>query len=221
MSLVLIDVDGTLLSGPSSEFQFIQYLVRHRVLGLRQHRALLWFSIRRMPQFKRHVWKKNKAYLTGLETGHVHELAERFIQQHLIKQLRPVMKERINRHLQNGDTLALLTGTPDFIAEPLARRLNIEHWIATRCVQCDGRYISDLPLEHPFAEGKILAAERFCHSMGFKLSECIAYADSIHDRLLLGRVAMPIAVEPGRKLQRVAQRNGWEILKFLPSVAIG
>ena len=74
MALVLFDLDGTLTRGPSAERLFIGELLFQNVLGPRQIAAFLWFGPLWVRRFGKDVWKKDKAYLTGLS---VEETARR------------------------------------------------------------------------------------------------------------------------------------------------
>lgn len=212
MKLVLVDVDGTLLTGPSAEALFIRFLMRRRVLGPWQFWASFGFALRWAPRYGQHVWKKNKAYLTGLEIDRVQSLAEAFVREQLVKRLRPEMMARIASHQLGGDKVFLLTGTPDFIAGPLGRMLGISCWRATQCACRNGRYRAAPPLCHPFAEGKAIIAEELCREFSTDLSACIAYADSFHDLALFERVGTAVAVAPDLHIRRLACQKGWEIL---------
>jgi phosphoserine phosphatase len=48
-------------------------------------------------------------------------------------------------------------------------------------------------------------------SLGIDLEQSYAYADSYADREFLECVGHPVAVNPDRRLRRVAQRRGWSI----------
>jgi HAD superfamily hydrolase (TIGR01490 family) len=216
MALVLVDVDGTLLQGPSSEPAFVWYLFRHGLLGSRQMMAATWFFIHETWRYGRHVGKKNKAYLSGLAIDNVRVWAETYVQQHLVHQLRPSLLRRLAEHGADGDRVVLLTGTPEFIAEPLARRIGVDNWLATRCPHRDGCYIAGSPVFHPFDDGKVTAAEEFCRSLGLLLRDCIAYGDSRYDLRLLMRVARAVVVKPDAILAARARSSGWEILEDAP-----
>ncbi len=212
MKLALIDVDGTLLPDTRSEPRFILELARHGALGPRQLGAFLLFALRWAPRFGRHVWKKDKAYLAGLPTGEVEARARAFVEETLLGRVSPVIAERIAAHRRDGDALALLTGTPQFIAAPLAESLGIAHVRATRCTRRNGRFTADPPETHPFGAEKIATADLLRRMLGLQWRDCLAYGDSIHDRPLLERVGRPVAVTPDRPLTGLARARGWEIL---------
>jgi len=212
MALVLFDVDGTLLDPPGSERRFIRHLLRSRRIGARQLGATLRFAWRE-------AWRpggapklRNKAYLDGMATAEVDDLGRRFAHRWLLPQVRPLLRARIADHLRAGDVTVLLTGTPEFLARPLADGLGIEHCIATRCAHAAGRYTDGAPLRHPYGITKLELARAFAAERGLDLGEAYAYADSKADGPLLAAVGHPVAVTPEPRLAATAIEQGWERL---------
>lgn len=212
MALVLIDVDGTLLQGANAERLFFRWLLARRRLGPRQLTAFMVFPLRYARRFGRTVFKKNKAYLSGLPVTAIVSLGADFVDSILLPRISTSLRQRLVQHLQAGDRLALLTGTPEFIARPLAARLSIPDVMATVCHQQAGRFTAKPPDFHPFGPDKVTAAERLCRPLKTPLSACIAYADSIHDLALLEKVRHAVAVTPDAALRHRANHRGWEIL---------
>ena len=212
MALVFSDLDGTLIKGLSSEKRFFVFLLRGRILHLRQLAAFLIFTLRWFPHLRKDVWKKNKAYLTGLRLNKIQHLAEKFVAQSLLPDLRPPVKRRLENHLAQGDIVVLLTGAPDFIAWPIARQLGVTHIAATNCETKNGCFTSYPPGIHPFGAAKLQIAEQMCRNFNTTLANCTAYADSASDIALLASVGQPVAVYPDRKLRQIAKRRGWEII---------
>jgi HAD superfamily hydrolase (TIGR01490 family) len=214
MGGVLMDVDGTLLEGPSSERRFVRYLIQARYLGAQQVASALAFYALWWSKYGTQVGKKNKAYLAGLDVGPIEEMAAKFVHQDLSKRVRPSMLERIRKHQWAGQPVALLTGTPDFIARPLAAQLGVAALSATQCAQQDEVFIGCPPLVHPFGDGKLQSALALCAELKVPLEECVAYADSYYDLPLLHRVGIPVAVHPDRRLRQMALREGWGIVEY-------
>ena len=212
MALVFYDLDGTLLRGLSSEKRFFVFLLRGGVLGLRQLQAFVLYAIRWYTRLRKEVWKKNKAYLAGLSQIKVQHLAEQFVCQVLLPDLHPFVKRRLDDHRTQGDIAVLLTGTPDFIARPIAQHLGINHVAATVCNTMNGHFTSSPPNIHPFGADKLLIAARMCQNLNTKLENCTAYADASSDIALLASVLRPVVVCPNRKMRQIAMRRGWEII---------
>ena len=212
MRLVLFDLDGTLVTGASSERGFTGWLFRHGRLGPRQWLASLWFIVVFLPRFRRDIFKKNKAYLTGLEVGEVAALAGRYVEEKLIGRLHAPAVARLRRHLADGEEVVLLTGAPDFLAAPIARHLGVSAVESSRCPRDNGRFAWGSPTEHPFGASKLAYARELAQSRGTDLDNVVAYADSRDDLTLLGVVGVPVAVRPDRRLRREARKRGWEII---------
>lgn len=213
MRLVLFDVDGTLTTGASAERLFVHYLLRRRRLGPAQIAAMLAFAARWAPRYGRHVFKKDKAYLCRLAVQEVAELARDFVAHELIALLYAPACERLARHARDGDVVALLTGAPQFIADPLAQHLGVQQVCATRCATRGGRFTTQPPLRHPFGEEKVALARELARQAGLGLDAALAYADSGHDIALLEAVGHPVAVRPDRALRQAASARGWEVLE--------
>jgi HAD superfamily phosphoserine phosphatase-like hydrolase len=212
VAVALVDVDGTLVDGPSCERRFVAHLFHSGLGGPWQCVAAAWFLLRWAPRYGRNVLKKNKAYLTDLETARVDAAAEVFVRTEIIPKLRPPMVARIAMHRARGDDIALLTGAPDFLARPLAAALGVAHWSATICTAIDGRFTSAPPAIHPFGPDKTRLADGLCRRAGGRLDKATAYADSAHDLTLLRAVERAVAVTPDAPLRAAALQAGWEIL---------
>lgn len=212
MALALIDLDGTLIGGLSSEPSFFGFLLRRGIAGRSQIGASMTFLPRAWPQYGLQALKKNKAFLAGLPVEAIRHQAEIFVLTRLLPRVRAPMRERIDWHRRQGDTLCLLTGAGDFIAGPLAGLLGIPTVCAARCASQNGVFTAAVPDYHPIGAEKLAAARRLAEDTGESLAEAIAYGDSAHDVALLRAVGRPVAVNPGRALRRIARRQGWEIL---------
>ncbi len=213
MNAAIFDVDGTLLTGPhSSESLFVRDLLRRRVIGVPQIAAAGWFMLANGWRYRRHVLRKNKAYLAGLALDDVAALARAFAERDLARLIDRAVLQRIEEHRRAGDVILLLTGTPDFLARPLAERIGADGWQGARYALRDGRFAAAPPVRHPLGIDKIAAADDLCARHGAELARAAAYADSIHDLALLARVARPIAVRPDRRLARAARARSWEII---------
>jgi len=219
MTLAIFDIDGTLLEG-STERRFWRYLARHGQQGPRQILAYLWFLVRFLPTYGVHTPKKNKAYLSGLETKRVRSLATSFVAAEILPRLYAPTVQRLQRHLRRGDTVVLLSGTLEPIARALADMLGVQHVRATVCREHDGRYLAAPPKVHPFGVVKLDLAVRLAAEIGADLRHASAYGDSKHDLRLLRAVGSPVAVLPDRPLLATARGNHWDIIsgRNVPSI---
>lgn len=213
MIAAIFDVDGTLLTGPrSSETLFARHLLGVGMIGMRQAMSAGWFTLVNGPRYGRHIFRKNKAYLAGLEFDHVAAVAREFVERDLDALVDRRLLRRIDEHRRAGDAILLLTGTPDFLAGPLAERVGASGWRGARYALSGGRFLPAPPVFHPLGEAKVDAAANLCAEHGAQLADAAAYADSIDDFALLMRVARPVAVRPDRRLASEARARGWEVV---------
>ncbi len=219
MSIVFFDIDGTLISGPSSERRFAWYLFRKGYLRLPQLLSYVYFTFKYFLRFGKQVLKKNKAYLKGLDAKEVKILAEQFVNQNLVDCLNPNVVNRLNKHRTFGDTIVLLSGTLDTIAGALANQLHAHDFIAAVCsLQTGNTYDASPPVIHPFGKQKLKLARQYCATNSFKLHDAIAYGDSLGDAPLLAAMKHAVVVQPNKKLEKLAVTNDWEILPTEPVV---
>jgi HAD superfamily hydrolase (TIGR01490 family) len=212
MTLAIFDIDGTLVRG-SSERQFWLYLAARGRQGPRQMLAYLLFLVRYALTGGIHTVKKNKAYLSGLQTTDVATLAENFVHTRLLKRLNEPVVQRLKQHLLRGDTVVLLSGTLQPVAAALAAYLGVRLVSATLCSERHGRYLPQPPETHPFGAAKLSLAKQLADQLDFELSQASAYGDSGQDIFLLEAVGSAVAVDPDRALLAAALEHDWEVIE--------
>ena len=117
-------------------------------------------------------------------------------------------------HRGAGRQVVLVTGSIEFIVEPLARRLGITDVVAPSLVESNGRFTGDLDGPPIGDEEKAQRIRRFADEHGIDLSRSHAYGDSIADLPMLEIVGYPHAVNPDRALAATAKARGWPIHRW-------
>jgi alcohol-forming fatty acyl-CoA reductase len=119
---------------------------------------------------------------------------------------------RIRAHRRRGDRVVLITGTLDFLAEPL--RHLADDLVAARLVERLGRFTGELAEPPLTADGRASLAARLAADRGIDLADCHAYADSVADLPLLELVGHPHPINPDFRLSREARRRGWPVERW-------
>lgn len=148
-----------------------------------------------------------------LESGH-----RLFMQQVIEPQLRDSARDLVKRHLSDGDQVAMVTATNDFVTGPIAQAFGIEHLIAMR-LERDARgsitgRIQGIP---SYREGKVRRVEEWLASRGANwgdFSRITVYSDSLNDLPLLEKATDPVATNPSPALSSLAIERGWRLLKL-------
>jgi HAD superfamily hydrolase (TIGR01490 family) len=141
----------------------------------------------------------------------------RFMAQ-VIEPLHPHARELVRQHQGDGELVALVTATNEFITAPIARAFGIEHLIAIR-LERDARgtitgRIEGVP---SYREGKVIRVEQWLTGQGWQwvdFPRTTVYSDSLNDLPLLERATHPVATNPSPALAAVAHERGWRILNL-------
>jgi HAD superfamily hydrolase (TIGR01490 family) len=120
-------------------------------------------------------------------------------------------RRAVEKHRAAGDVLAIVTGASQYATRPLARRLGIDHVVASELEVVDGHFTGRFLDPLCYGAGKITRARALADSLGFRLEDATFYSDSLTDLPLLEHVREPIIVNPDPRLMRVARKRGYRI----------
>lgn len=208
------DVDNTLLPGLASEVRFFQWLWRRGLVGWTEMRASVAYWISQGPSMSLQPLRERKLYLAGKPVQVIEPLGEEFCRERLCPSVSPAAMRRIEDHRRAGHAIVLLTGSLDFLVDPIAGALQVDRCFAASLEQCNGLYTGHIHPPLPYGGGKRLVAEQFAQAVGLDLAGCYAYGDSPGDFELLRRVGKPTVVNPIRGMARIARREGWPVVEW-------
>lgn len=124
--------------------------------------------------------------------------------------------ELLEKHRETGDEIVLVTATNEFVTEPIAKRLGIEHLIAVQLeTGTDGWYTGRWRGTPSFKEGKVERVRQWLAQRGKTwddVSHSTFYSDSMNDLPLLEHVNEPVATNPDPRLRALATERGWKVL---------
>ena len=212
------DLDNTLIKG-SVLFQAGAGMVRHGLVTrreiarhARQHVAFRWRGedVGALAD----VSDRALAFGAGLQVADVVRIGEQIYDERLAGRIWEGTRRLAQRHLELGDPVWLVTGAPVELAAIVARRLRLTGALGTITEIEDGTWTGRLVGEILHGPAKAAAVEALARRETFDLDECFAYSDSINDLPLLDMVAHPNAVNPDRRLRRVAGQLGWPVHDF-------
>ena len=135
---------------------------------------------------------------------------------------RPALHEAalslVRRHQSDGDQVAIVTATNDFITRPIADLFGVPELIATELERDpSGRATGRIHGTPSFREGKIDRVGAWLRSRGQDWADferTVFYSDSTNDLPLLERVSDPVATNPGPELARIALARGWPVIRL-------
>ncbi len=122
--------------------------------------------------------------------------------------------ERIRAHQQRGERVVLVTGSLDFVMEPLAEYTKADDLIALSMTEAEGRLTGQTEGPAIGDEAKARIITEYAARRDIDLARCYGYADSSSDQPMLRAVGHPVAVNPGGKLKKAADDGGWEVVHW-------
>jgi HAD superfamily hydrolase (TIGR01490 family) len=215
------DLDGTLLGAPSLESRFIGYLLeRDEISGGHVGRWLARFA----GSFWRDLHgatEGNKRYLCGISEGLVDEWEQSLAVEFYCGDSLPFFEEALQRivwHGALGHRLFIVSGTLAPLARVVARRLSalVSAELEVRATELGlspgaaPSWSGRIAGEHMSGGAKLRAVTELAARYRTDLARSYAYGDSVGDVQMLEAVGYGVAVNPTRRLARVARERGWQ-----------
>jgi HAD superfamily hydrolase (TIGR01490 family) len=217
-NLALFDLDHTLLP-IDSDYEWGQFLVRTGAVDA--------------AQFKR----RNDAFFAQYQAGtldpveylefalgtlarfprrELNAMHDQFMAEVITPSIRPAARALVQRHLDDGDLVAIITATNRFVTAPIARAFGAPHLIAAMPEEDEhGNLTGKLRGSPTSGPGKVTHMHAWLATLGtpfdaFERSHF--YSDSHNDIPLLSVVSHPIATNPNSALATHATAQGWPSL---------
>ncbi len=152
--------------------------------------------------------------LNGISHDRLEILGDEYCDRFLVGRLYPQAKDLIERNREVGLEPVLVSGSPDFVVAPLARRLNIASFVANRLHYFRGLATGRLLEPVMAGEEKATWCGNYATQQGIDLDACWGYADSYYDLPFLTALGHPVAVNPDRRLEAAAHNRQWPIIRF-------
>lgn len=218
MKLALFDLDHTLLP-IDSDFEWGQFLCRVGAVDAAE------FKRRNEEFFAQYqagtldpveYLEFSLGTLATFEPGQLAELQQQYMTEVVMPNILPSARALLQKHLDAGDLVAIVTATNHFVVAPIAKAFGVEHLIAAMPERdAAGRITGKLVGTPTQGEGKIVHTKAWLEKMGHTLDSFESvhfYSDSHNDLPLLSIVSHPIATNPNAKLSEHASAQGWPLI---------
>jgi HAD superfamily hydrolase (TIGR01490 family) len=214
MGIAFFDMDKTLLS-ESSGLLYVRYLLSKRLVNVNEMINVLIISTQYSLNFLNFpkAMARMSQSIKGGNASATRALCDRWFDDCVKHYIAPKAVERLREHERRGDMVVLLSASTQFAVGPVAGYLNIPF----RCTELeivDNRFTGQTVGMHCYAEGKRYWAERLALESAIPLKDCVFYSDSYSDHWLMEIVGHPVAINPDRRLAKLAKKHNWQIDQF-------
>lgn len=218
-TVAFFDVDGTLLKST----------IVH---------CYIWMRSLQLPFFLKHLWligflpkivyylildsisrtRFNEVFYRnyrGLEVAEMKMLSTEVFEAYIRPKIFSEAVSQIQEHKEQGTAIVLVTGSLDFVVQPIADYLAVDAVLAPQLREQDGQFTGELTTAPLIGEAKAEAMRNYADQHEVSLEESYAYGDSQSDLPMLECVGNPIVVNPGKSFRQKALKSGWEMHEWL------
>ncbi|MDE0397816.1 MAG: HAD-IB family hydrolase [Candidatus Poribacteria bacterium] len=218
-TVAFFDVDGTLLKST----------IVH---------CYIWMRSLQMPFFFKHLWligflpkivyylildsisrtRFNEVFYRnyrGLEVAEMKALSTEMFEAYIRPKIFSEAVSQIQEHKEQGTAIVLVTGSLDFVVQPIADYLAVDAVLAPQLREQDGQFTGELTTAPLIGEAKAEAMRNYADQYEVSLEDSYAYGDSQSDLPMLECVGNPIVVNPGKSFRQKALKSGWEMHEWL------
>jgi len=208
----IFDLDGTLITGKSTEVRFFNYMRSIGEIHFRNYWDFFLSMVFRFGSLENMLYR-NKSHLRGKSLEHVTRLASDFFKPQISHLVSSQMQELIQKHRGNNELLLLISGSLSFIMDVFAEELHFDDCRGTNLEVKDEFLTGSINGIYPRGRGKITVLHDFEQRYNLDSAHSTIYANHITDRYILDLAGEPVAVNPDKKLSEYAEIRGWKILR--------
>jgi HAD superfamily hydrolase (TIGR01490 family) len=133
----------------------------------------------------------------------------------ILPRIYPDMLDEVNAHIDAGRPTFIVSAAGNELVALLAEVLGMAGGIGTAYeVNADGILTGNLDGPFMYGEGKVEAMRSYAAEHDIYLEASWAYSDSVSDLPMLRAVGIPVAVNPDPELARIADAEGWRVMRF-------
>ena len=216
VELAVFDFDGTCIDG-NSPVMLVKYLLRKgQVRPSVLVRIMAWGLAYKLHLPQNEAWVRSLVFSSydGADKTVADEEMYGFYDTHVAKRIRAKALATMQEHLDAGREVWLVSATFDPIAVRANKDLPFSFHCATKMrVDENGKYTCEVDGNPVAGAEKLRLVEEHANATfgpgNWKIA--YAYGDHYSDRPLLAAAEHPCAVTPGPTLERLAEKEGWDI----------
>ena len=220
MNLALFDLDHTLLP-IDSDYEWGQFLCR---IGAVDAQAFARRNDEFFAQYQAgtldpvEYLEFSLGTLAGFPRAKLDQMHAQFMREVIAPAIKPAARALLQKHLDAGDLVAIVTATNHFVTAPIAEALGVAHLIAAMPeVAADGAITGKLLGTPTQGAGKVVHTKAWLEKLGKRLEDFETvhfYSDSHNDIPLMSVVTHPVATNPNAALTSHATAQGWPTIKL-------
>jgi HAD superfamily hydrolase (TIGR01490 family) len=152
------------------------------------------------------------SWLRGLGEDVIRKLCVDVFNKKIVQKIRPEILTSMEEHRSKNAAIVLLSSASGPICDPVSGYLKLDDVICSRLEISDGIFTGNIIGKLVYGTEKKNRLISYCSDHGYDPAEAYYYGDSYTDHFVMAVVGHPIAVDPDKRLCKIALANDWPIL---------
>ncbi|CAM3068308.1 HAD family hydrolase [Streptobacillus ratti] len=199
------DVDGTIFRN-SLLIEHFKMLIRFEFIdegsffGEIKHKFKMWEE--RKGSYDDYLEELVDIYMEcikNVDKKDIEYVAQRVIENRAQK-LYAYSRNKIKEHLEKGHLVIIISGSPSFLVDKMAKKLNATDFIATEYLLDENNKYNGKNIPMWDSKSKINAIKNFEKKYNIDLENSYAYGDTTGDFGMFEMVGNPVAINPAKRL---------------------
>lgn len=212
-----LDLDNTICS-QATEKAFALYLLRRKIIGFRTLVPIVYhnfrYNMKMITDYDRLKRTVIDRLLKNLDAPVIKQHFQEFFQAELSQKIYPIMKEQLDWHREKNHRIVIISSAIDIIVAEFANSLKADAYYSTELEISNGVFTGKVLGNIYYGKSKEMILRNYAENNQISLEKSYAYGDYYEDRFMLGSVGNPVAVNPDKKLKKLAEIKKW-MIKFL------
>ena len=211
--IAFYDLDHTILEDNSAT-HLVNEARKRGIMSGRRFRHAIWLSI----LYKLRIGNSAKmivrmlSWLEGLQVDEISRLCVEVFTKHIVGKIRPEIIETIREHRSHKGGVVLLSSASELICMPVLKYLQMDDLICSKLESVHGMLTGKTQGKLVYGKEKAHRLSAYCKKHGYSQSDAFYYGDSHTDVYVMKAVGHPVAVDPDKRLLRIAIKKDWPIL---------
>lgn len=213
---VFFDVDNTLVKGQTQQI-LVRYLYKKGKIKLFfLLKIFLWFLLYKLNLVKDVFTIREKTFerFAGWKVSELNATVKESFEKEIKPRIFPQSLKLIQLHMKENYEIILTSASLSNLMEVFRQYLGTTFAISTKLAVHEDMFTGKVSGLIAYGENKVRMAKELVQRQEMSLNGSYGYADHISDLPLLELVDNPIAVNPGRKLRKIATKNSWECISL-------
>ena len=214
---VFFDLDKTICAVPTEQF-LTKHFLQNGIIGKVDVLKILWgflkYNLHLIPDYT--IFRKQLilSIMQGMKVFDCEQAIQYTFENVLRSKIYPGIIEEIKKHQQQNRKIVIISTAINKIVEVFAKELKADYHYSTDIEVVENTFSGNIIGVVYHGHTKREAVLAYCKQHNINPADCFAYGDYYEDRHMMEAVGNPVAINPDKKLYKVAKERNWRTLNL-------